>query len=273
MSKPKLTQTWALVSDFHVGSHTALTTDPKNAIQKGVLERYKDAVAWMSGRPDVAVLNGDGIDGQDRRGRDIDMTDMFQQAEKAAELLFMQRAEKEYIVIAGTAYHEDADANQFSKAIVSHLRYLVAESKQTGVTVSWYRKLNTTINGWFRLEARHKISRSNIPHGKSTAQARAKIWNVLNAAQTAARTGKPIQWPHLIVFGHVHYWNRQEDSFGSVCSLPGWQAIGSRYGDEQCEGHCDLGMCKLVVHPTEDEGWELTPRLYLPAVVSRVEHR
>ena len=123
------------------------------------------------------------------------------------------------------------------------------------------------------MEARHKIGSSRVPYGRSTAPARNKFWNVLNAAIKTARTGKVVLWPHLLAFSHVHYWGRQEDAYGTVCTLPGWQAIGSRYGDEQCEGHCDLGLVRLTVNEAEDEGWNLEPRLYLPAVVSRVEHR
>ena len=267
--KPQPTaQRWVIVSDLHCGATTGLTSEPNNAIQKALFARWADAIAHFGSAPDVVICNGDAIDGLDRLGRDIDETSMFQQAQKAADLLAMWQAKREYVIISGTPYHVGADAEEMERAVVSHLHYLQPEVKS-----AFTRKWKCDINGWFRLDARHKIGRSNVPYGKSTAQVRAKISNVINAAMAAARKGKQPEWPHLTVFSHVHYYNYQEDSFGAVMSTPSWLAYGSRYGDTECEGWCDVGAVQLVIQPTEEAGWQLSKRLYPASMVSRMEHR
>ncbi len=272
MSKKHTAQRWVVLSDMHVGSKTGLTSTPSNPVQRQLVARWEDARRWYGAAPDVVLVNGDAIDGQDRHARDIDENYMIDQAQKAAELLFEWGAKREYIIRTGTRYHVSSDGEEMERFVVSHLQYLLAKAGRK-VKVTFGRKLKTTINGWFVLEARHKIGRSSIPHGRGTAPARSKMWNVLNAALSASRGRKPVQWPHLIVYSHVHYWHYTEDAWGAVCTLPGWQAIGSKFGDEECSGHIDIGLLGLEVGATKEVGWSWEKRLYQAAVVDRTEHR
>jgi len=265
--------TMAIIADLHEGSPTGLTLEPKNEIQEQVLDRYENYIRWLGEPPDIAAINGDAIDGLDKKGKDTTKPDVIDQAEGAAGLLFMLHPKKEFMITTGTRYHTDLESHSMERLVADKLRLKLLQEGITGVTVSLRRKWNLKLNGWFRLEMRHKIGRSTVPYGRSTSPVRNKFWNVINAGLTSSVTKAPVSWPHLQVFSHVHYFNLQRDAFGSVMTTPCWQAIGSRFGDEECEGHIDLGGTKLVIHGMEDEGWELKERLYLPAVVSRLEAR
>lgn len=269
MAKPTAPQRWVLVSDMHVGSSTGLLPDCdiNASIPSKLLDRWRDCVAFFSPRPNVVVCNGDAIDGVDRKGHDVVVANRADQARMAAELLAEWAATDEYVIITGTPYHTDADGESMEELVAAHLRAM------TGVKSSLRRKLKTTVNKWFRLEMRHKIGSSTVPYGRSTAPAKAKVWNNLNAVLEATRSRKPVRSPHFLAFGHVHYYTYQEDAFGAVCTIPCWQALGSRHGDEACDGHVDIGACQLTIGAEEDDSWEFEKRLYLAGVVERWEHR
>jgi len=91
----------------------------------------------------------------------------------------------------------------------------------------------------YRVYARHKIGRSNIPHGKNTSLSRKKIWNELKAAWKLE--------PHadLLLFSHVHYCEGNFSFFGerkvSSMTLPALQTV-SQYGIKECEGIVHFGL-------------------------------
>jgi len=270
---PPSPQTWCMLADLHCGSTTGLAMKPQNAVQTALLDRYNDAIAWFGDAPDVVLCNGDAIDGSDRKSHDVVTPDMYLQAEDAADALLAWDATREYIIVSGTGYHTEADGQELDRMVCGYLSEKLRQRGNADVKVSYRRKLKTTVNGWFQLEARHKIGRSTIPWGRSTAQARAKYWQVITAALSARRSGKPVSWPHLLLFAHVHFWNVQEDAYGAVVSLPCWQALGGRYGEKEMDGHCDIGAMKLEIGATEDEGWGKSQRLYPAAATERTEHR
>jgi hypothetical protein len=266
-------QTWVLLADTHNGSTTGLTAAPQSRTQERLLERWRDAIAWFGPAPDVVVLNGDGIDGADRKSHDVVTPDMHKQAEDCAECLLMWGARREYIIVGGTGYHTEADGQELDRLVVGALVEKLRDAGNTETLVTYRRKLKTTINDWFRLEMRHKISRSGVPHGRSTSQMRAKYWQVIGAALKSSQGRHPAHWPHLTVYAHVHYYNWQEDAYGAVCSLPAWQALGGKYGEKEMDGHCDVGALRLTIGAKEEDGWERHYRLYLPALVERTEKR
>ena len=254
------------MADFHCGSTTGLTSEPTNEIQEKLLDTYQDCINKFGKKPNIVVLNGDGIDGDDLRGKDVSKNLVNEQVNDAAKLLLMWDAVDEYIIVSGTPYHTSVNGQPVDSFIEQSLSDQLRMLGNTTTKTTYTRKDKSIINGWFRLETRHKIGRSVIPHGKSTPQTRAKIWNVLNAAL------KGDKWAHLMVFAHVHYWNEQGDAFGKVISLPCWQAIGSRYGDEECDGHIDIGAVKLVISEEENK-WQLTPLIYGASMTSRWKNR
>jgi hypothetical protein len=184
----------------------------------------------------------------------------------------MWKAKKEYIFVTGTRSHSGIDYQNF-EGVLSELVDL-QQYRQTGagIKTSVRRKLKTKINDWFYFEARHFIGRSIIPHGRSTSHKRSQMWNVMNAALKSREEEETADWPHLLAFGHTHYYDYSENAWGGSVILPCWKAAGDVYGDEIMDGHIDLGVFKLIVGPEEDQ-WGFAKRIYNASVVSRVESR
>ena len=264
-------QIWGLIADLHDGSPTGITATPDNAIQKGVKDAYESDVDWM-GTVDRLVVNGDALDGADKKGRENIETNLINQAIDAATMIAKWDVKKEIILVTGTAYHVDVDGMNFEKVIKESLeKHMLLKGSSAKVTIK--RKLKTTINKWFMLEGRHKIGSSGIAHGRKTSMERSKFWNVINSALNSKGRGKEAKWPDLTFFAHVHYYGFAKDAFGASMTLPCYQAIGSRFGDEACDGHIDIGCVRLTVKDTKEEGWLCEERLHPAAVVDRLEHR
>ena len=244
-----------LVSDLHVGAPGGLTTEPKNKTQEALLERYEGLIKqWAT--PDVLICNGDAVDGPDPKGMDLDEFDLTEQDDVAAKLLLKWKAKK-LVLVSGTAYHTGATC-MHEKSIAKSLR-------RAGHNVTFTTKLKSQINGWFRLQCRHKIGGSGVPYGRATSPKRSMTWEILNAYLKEAKGA------HLSVFGHVHYWQYHTDAFGSFMTLPCWQS-GGRFGDEQCDGHIDIGAVRLRVGAKETDGWAYDEKRFPVVVPSKWEN-
>ena len=241
-----------IVSDLHCGSEAGLAPFARNKTQAQLYNRWADCIEHFGQRPDILIVNGDAVDGLQLKGRGKGDSDWAsKQIMDAATLISMWRA-KRTILVSGTAYHtRAAQSVDFEEILANQLR------------AEYFAKLNLTVAGWFRLQCRHKIGGSGIPHGRFTAQSRSKAWGVMNAAQAG---GKP---PHLSVFSHVHYWSYAEDAFGATMTTPAWQGLGGLYGSTMCDGHVDVGAVQLTVGKTEAEGWSWAKRLYPAAAADR----
>lgn len=100
------------------------------------------------------------------------------------------------------------------------------------------------VNGCI-IDIKHKVGASVIPHGRYTAVARERLWNVLwNERGQAPKA-------NIIIRGHVHY--------ATYCGEPGWvamtmpalQGMGSKYGVRQCVGTVHWGITVLEI---DDDG-------------------
>lgn len=264
---------WTLMGDTHCGSTTGLTSRPQNPVQKALLLEYKRCVKWAGAQPDVLLLNGDGWDGKDEKGKDITEHCMYKQAEDCAELICMHEPREEVILITGTHYHVRHKGQEFDEACKKHIQYTMLKRHGIDIKVSVKRHLHTTINGWFYLDARHFIGGSTIPHGRATAQLRSQSWNVLRSAVDSSRSGRPAKYPHLMVRSHRHYYMATETIFGDAVVLPGWQAEGGVYGEEICEGIISLGIMSVEIGKKETDGWRREKRISPAAVVPYMESR
>jgi len=263
----------SVMSDTHDGATTGLTTDPRNLVQARLLDRYKQAIEWLGCEPDIILHNGDGWDGKDKKSKDTTEEDMVKQAMDCADLIVMQKPKREVILVTGTRYHVMNEDQAFDIVCAERIKTQMLLKYNREVKVSIRRKLKTTINDWFVLEARHFIGGSGIPHGRATAPLKSQTWNVLNAALSAKDGGGAPVWPHLMLFGHRHYYLAAENAWGDVVVLPAWSGLGSVYGDEICDGHVDIGLVKVVVQATEAEGWRRDKILFQAGVVQRMENR
>lgn len=246
-----------IISDLHCGSESGLSPFASaGEIQAALINRYEDTIAHFGKRPDILIVNGDAVDGTQEKGQGAgDSAWASKQINEAAMLIQMWDAVETFIV-AGTGYHVRAGKSvDFEEMLANQIK------------AEYHRKLNLCVDGWFRLQCRHKIGSSGIPHGRFTSPNRSKAWGIMNAQHGG---GTP---PHLSVFSHVHYWGYSEDAFGATMTTPAWQAAGNAHGDTACDGHIDIGAVMLKVGKTEAEGWSWEKRLYPAAVVQRTVNR
>lgn len=254
-----------LTADLHTGSSTGLTTNPQNKIQEKILDLYNNTINHFGPKPDYVIVNGDAIQGCSARNKDIVNATAVQQAVEAAKVIYKWGATKEYIIIGGTGFHTEVDGEDIDRFVCGELERLLRADKNFSTKVSYHDKLKTTFNGWFRLEARHRIGTSTIPHGRATAPSKAKMWNALSSALTGGAL------THLYVYAHAHYYQRVEDDLGCALILPCWQALGNKFGTKICDGIITLGASQLTIG--EKNKWELSTKRYLPSVTNRWESR
>jgi hypothetical protein len=265
-------QRWALCADLHTGSPTGLSYTPRNAVQVGLLNRYNDAISWFGERPDVLLVDGDVVEGVDPK-LEIDDPAIASQFLNSIKLITMWRPKTEYIIITGTKTHTHVMQQELEPLFVSLLENEHRKQYGEDIKVTVKRKLNTLINDWFLLSARHFVSSSTVYYSRSTAPVKSQMWSVLNSAIKAYENESPVKWPNLLVFGHTHYYDFHENAWGATLVLPSWKALGDKYGEEICDGHVDLGAFKLEVSDTEEEGWSWDKRLYYAGVAPRMESR
>jgi len=244
-----------LTADWHVGSETGLSATPKNKVQEALLSKFKECLK-LYGEPDMLIINGDAIDGDQRKSGGAGLTegDIREQEKDVIKLIKMVKA-KEVFLVSGTAYHVGI--------VPSEQKIADMLNDYCNIKATYVRKLNLTINNWFKLQARHFIGGSNNPAGRATAAGRANMWEVLNAYQTGDKAAD------LSLFAHVHYYDLHQSAFGTTMVLPCFQAYGTPYGDEKCSGHIDIGMVRLTVCGSEKDGWNWEKQLYSAKIKNR----
>jgi len=247
-----------VVSDLHCGSEVALRNHPVNVTQKKLLAAWKDSIEWVGVEPDLLIVNGDANDGQDRKGLSIKENDVPWQIEEAEALIKMWNP-KQVVIVEGSAYHT-GDTVQYERFLAGYL------SRQ-GIPTKFYIKFNVRINGWFKLQARHKIGRSVVPWGIHTAPSRSQTNQVINAAVEARQEGEIVDWPSLSIFSHVHYWSYSESAQGAAMTTPCWKALGDAYGSRECDGHIDIGVVHITVGNKGEWSWR--KKLYPARMESR----
>ena len=255
MSKSRKIWNIVLTADWHVGSMTGLTSMPKNDIQKALLAKFKEC-AKKYNKPDILVINGDAIDGDQRKSGGAGLTEAdIREQEKDVVNLIKLWEPKEVFLVSGTSYHVGIVSSE-AKIADTLVEYC-------NIKATYLRKLNLTINNWFKLQARHFIGGSNNPAGRATASGRSNMWEILNAYKAGTKAAD------LSVFAHVHYYDLHQSAFGTTIVLPCFQAHGTPYGDEKCDGHIDIGVISVKVGSTEKDGWTWEKELYSAKIKSQ----
>ena len=224
-----------ICSDYHCG-HVSGLTPPKwrpytpawesfYAQWDEVWQEYKRWCDKIS--PDILIDVGDALDGKGFRsgGSEQIATTYKTQAEMAADCI-METNAKQIIMVYGTPYHTGQDED-FEDMIVDRL---------PGCEVKIGGHEFPKING-VQFDIKHKIGSSSIPHGRTTAINKSKLWNLL---WNCKKNGQPNA--QVILRGHVHYhaYTGGEGWLGMTCpALQGW---GSKFGVRQCEGIVDTGI-------------------------------
>ena len=190
-------------------------------------EWYVDAVATL--KPDVVFAMGDMVDGKGKRsgGTELISGQWRDQIKMAYEVIAATKAEK-IVMVYGTPYHVGDDGDDYEDLLADKLR-------DNGFTVKLSGHEFPIVNG-IQFDLKHKTGTSGIPHGRSTAVKKSRLWNLL----WKERDQQPSA--HILLRGHAHYFDYtgSHEWLGIVCpALSGW---GSKFGVRQCEGVVDTGL-------------------------------
>jgi len=247
------------IADMHCGHYVGITPpqfqisaaefddddNPRIAKHWRKIEQAQDRT-WLEYmalvkklRPvDCLCVVGDCIDGKGYKsgGSEQITSDRDMQCEMASMSIRRWKADK-IAMVRGTPYHVGA-----SEAWENEVADRVGADQISGH--NWI-----TVNGVV-FDLKHKVSASSVPHGRHTAIARQRLWNLLWAERGIYPKAD------ILLRGHVHY--------HSFCGGPGWLAVtlpalegpGSKFGVEQCDGVVDWGVVSFNVYDDGSYTWQ-----------------
>lgn len=234
------------IGDFHCGSRSGLTADPRNKVQEILFGEYKKNISlWEN--PDIVIANGDLIDGLGFHDPSQTQTDLLKQAKDAFNLLKLWDAKK-YFLTFGTPFHVTSkvtgvDYEQMICDLLNEWRPGCARIED-----DYNVNPSLTIKG-VRFNVRHKVGTSIVPYGKATLLLR----NVIAALMKKAINGQEL--PHVILRSHAHYYLKVEEYGIMAVIIPCWQHPGSKFGNRQCEGLVDVGSVRFKINEETKEFW------------------
>lgn len=230
-----------VMADPHCGHEYGLTPPSYQRSSSTKTGRFEQALwGFFTGqvdalRPiDILVVPGDCIEGKGERSGGVELItpDRLDQARMAAEAIAYVKAPIVRVTY-GTRYHVGKDED-YESVLVDMLR-------PADVTIQGHGFFS--ING-HKIDVKHKVGGSSVPHGRMTPLAKAVMWNKMWAAEGRQPKGD------IFLRAHVHYF--------AECSGFGWRAMScpaltynSHYGVRSCEGLVDVG---LVVFDFDDRG-------------------
>jgi len=232
-------------SDPHCGHIVGLTPpgwqlDPKHPTphlrriakyQRAYWEFYCNAIR-KHGPFDVAVWNGDCIDGKGTRGGSCEAVtaDRNEQVDIAKKAIGRSLSAKTTLLMTyGTPYHTGAEGEDFE--------YNIAEF--FGAKIGGHEYLECE---GVTFDFKHKVGSSGVPHGRHTAIAREHLW----AQLWAEHSGFPNA--DVLVRSHVHYYDYAGGRGWLAMTTPALQGLGSNYGTRQCSGTVDFGFVVFTVN-------------------------
>jgi hypothetical protein len=231
-----------VISDAHCG-HRAGLTPPKGWVneERDTKVAHHQHILWdwyvnelEKVKPiDMLVCNGDMIDGKGFRSgsREQLTADMNEQVEWAEECI-KQAGTMNIKIVFGTGYHVGIEEN-FEYTLATKLG---AESGNH----LWIGSKKNDDSGNV-IDFKHKVGSSSIPHGRHTAIAKDRLWNML----WAARDWQPNA--NVIVRSHVHYHVFSGDSTSLQIVTPALQLPDTEYGARQLSGLVDVGFIEILM--------------------------
>lgn len=235
-------------SDTHCGHFSGLTppmywlpidgSKPQVAALQRELWNWYANTLTAAGPFDAALWLGDLIDGRGERSGSTELleVDRITQCEMAVECLKEAKAPVN-VLAKGTPYHT-GQAEDFEDLIAQEL---------PGSTIGGHEWAEA--NGVV-FDLKHKVGGSSIPHGRHTAVAKERLWNMLWAEKGYAPRAD------VILRGHVHYHAHCGGHDWLAMTLPALQGPGSTYGVRQCSGTVDFGFVSFEIQ--DDGGYTWT---------------
>lgn len=186
---------------------------------------------------DYLFINGDCVDGTGSKsgGTELLTTDINKQCDMVIEAIKQIKA-KRIVMTYGTPYH---------CGLVDSEDMIAREVKAVKIGGHEWVDVNGLV-----FDLKHKVGSSSIPHGRFTAIAKEKLWNLL----WAEREESPKS--HIIIRSHVHYHNFCGSNDWLSLTTPALQGPGSKYGTRQCSGTVDFGVVHFDVNPSGSYSWQ-----------------
>ncbi len=274
------------LGDLHVGSRVAVadpsdtpTKDPGAKVREKLHELWYGATHGPWHAPDVLIVNGDAIDGPNRKSSGLGTwtSDMLEQAQHALGLLNMWGAKRVY-VLRGSGYHVDAGGGMHAEEWLA--RELGAEEYPNQEHVPWDRRMHSGYHWYLALEGvtyhvAHKIGVSRVWHYQSTPTAREMLYCKLNNQLRGQVDKYGVQRKTRIVLrSHAHYFNTVGYSGSDGFVLPCWKALDDwMMGNSAIAIAPDIGFVGFTIHgrewTNERHLWQCTDAQPAPLTVVR----
>jgi len=218
------------LGDYHCGHAAGLTPPDWQGcqpwlpaklldLQKQCWEFYAAKVKQM-GSVDLLILNGDLIDGRGERSGSLEqiVVDRHEQCEMAIAAAKLVKAKK-IVATYGTAYHTGQEED-YEKLIADRLGAVIGSHE-------W-----VDVNGVV-FDCKHHLGSSAIPHGRHTAVAKDRLWNLLWSDIGEQPRGQ------VYLRSHVHYHQHCGGPGWLAMTLPALQAAATKYGGRRGADHRD----------------------------------
>jgi hypothetical protein len=191
-------------------------------------------------RIDVAIWNGDMVDGKQERvaGTEAIEASMERQAIMATNVIKYVNA-KENVMTYGTHYHVSCCGEDWENHIAEKIGAKIGAHE-------WVRAKGTST----RFDVKHHVGSSVIPHGRHTAVAREGLWSRIWEQE------KLTPRADVVIRSHAHYFSYNGNSSQLCIITPALQAMGTKYGARRCSGTVNFGFLIFDVYPNGKYTWE-----------------
>jgi hypothetical protein len=237
-----------VLSDLHCGHIVGLTPPKYNPTYEDnpVLQKLSEARAayWKFYADtikvlqpiDILIINGDAIDGKGTKSGATELitADEIEQCYMATTAIEECHASAAYMTY-GTPYHT-GDLRDFEDVIAKNIKAVKIGSHD------WL-----DVNGLV-FDYRHFANGSVIPHGRHTAIARDRLWNVLWSDEGYPRAD-------IIIRSHIHYHAFCGGRGWLAMTTPALQGIGTKFGARRMSGTVDFGLISFDVEGKDSYTW------------------
>jgi hypothetical protein len=236
--------------DWHTGHQVGLSTpefhaptidEPKYLklanVRKDIWEWFAEHLKpWLP--IDILLINGDATDGKGEKSGGTEQLTADRKIQCDMAYRVIEFIDPTIIRMTyGTRYHVSSSGEDWEDLLAD----------KAGATIGsheWYE-----VNGKI-IDLKHKISGSQIPHGRYTPIAREMLWNrewSIDGSQPKA---------DILLRSHCHYFSpiKYDGSIGMT--LPALQGFGSKYGARECSGKVDIGFVIFDIYNNGEIQWQ-----------------
>lgn len=245
-----------IASDTHCGHDVGLTppdfnwTPPKAASHAEHKNHQFRSIAWdwfakeiaATGPFDVAIWNGDLVDGKGEASEGSEDQEMPTQVDMAISVVRFVNAKRNYFV-RGTPYHTGKSKTTWEDTVAGVIGGEIGDEG------------HYILNG-LSINAKHKIGNASSPVSRYTALGSSLVKQML-----WAETGQQPK-ANLIIRSHIHRCSNVGDAMmnKAVWVTPALQGLGSVYGGRQVDG-LPVHFGFLVLRVWSVNEWDVDARI------------